>query len=120
MADDVSTGVHRSGVRRADLRRAWHRGLGVFISVVRWFGTACAALLAVHVVLTVGNANPDNDITKFVASWAERLALGFQDLFMPADLKLEVILNYGAAAIFWLIITSMAIRILSAINGSST
>ncbi|MER6989657.1 hypothetical protein ABT337_23575 [Saccharopolyspora hirsuta] len=106
-------------MRRADVRRAWHRGLGVLISVVRWFGTAAAALLAVHVILTIGNANPDNGITKFVASWAEWLALGFQDLFMPADPKLEVLVNYGVAALFWLVIASLATRVLSALNRPS-
>ncbi|WP_093158089.1 hypothetical protein [Saccharopolyspora antimicrobica] len=119
MAEEVGSGTHEGGVRRADVRRAWHRGLRVLIKVVRWVGTAAAALLAVHVVLTIGNANPDNGITRFVASWADWLALGFQDLFMPADPKAEVLLNYGAAALFWLIITSLATRILSTLNGRS-
>ncbi|MER7011053.1 hypothetical protein ABT324_06450 [Saccharopolyspora sp. NPDC000359] len=119
MVEDVSSGAHEGGVRRADLRRAWHRGLGVLISIVRWFGTAAAALLAVHVVLTIGGANPDNGITQFVAAWAEWLALGFQGLFMPADPELAVLINYGAAALFWLFITSLATRILSSLNRPS-
>ncbi|MFB9568472.1 hypothetical protein [Saccharopolyspora hordei] len=117
MAEDVGSGMHRGGVRRADVRRAWHRTLGVLITVVRWFGTVCAGLLAVHVVLTVGGANPDNGITQFVASWAERLALGFQDLFTPADPQVAVVVNYGVASLFWLLITSIATKILAALGG---
>lgn len=81
-------------------------------AAVRLFGIFCAALLAVHVVLTLGNANPDNGITSFVSSWADPLALGFQDLFAPADPEMAVLVNYGIAAIFWLVATSLATRIL--------
>ncbi|MCI2423668.1 hypothetical protein MOQ72_40310 [Saccharopolyspora sp. K220] len=115
MAEDVSMGAHEGGVRRADLRRAWVRAVGVLITAVRLVGNACAALLAIHVVLTVGSANPENGITRFVASWADPLALGFQDLFMPDDPKAAVLVNYGIAALFWLLATSLAIKILRAL-----
>lgn len=45
-----------------------------------------------------------------MSSSAESLALGFQDLFVPADPELAVLLNYGCAALFWLITTSIAAR----------
>ncbi|MFI0468530.1 hypothetical protein ACH347_30980 [Saccharopolyspora sp. 5N102] len=115
MAEDVSADAHENGVRRADLRRARARVVGVLSNVVRWVGNAGAALLAIHVVFAIGGANPDNGIAKFVASWAELLALGFEDLFMPDDPKLAVAINYGIAALFWLIATAMAVRILRAI-----
>lgn len=88
----------------------------MLIQVVRWAGLVCAALLAIHVILTIGNANPDNGITQFVASVADPLALGFQGLFTPEDPQLAVLLNYGIAALFWLIITSIARRILVALR----
>ncbi|MEU5853248.1 hypothetical protein [Saccharopolyspora shandongensis] len=115
MADDVSTDAHENGVRRADLRRARVRVVGVASKVVRWVGNAGAALLAIHAVFAIGGANPDNGITKFVATWAKPLALGFEDLFMPDDPRLAVAINYGIAALFWLIATAMAVRILRAI-----
>ncbi|GAA0509893.1 hypothetical protein GCM10011581_42860 [Saccharopolyspora subtropica] len=89
--------------------------MGALIIAVRWFGTLCAALLAIHVVLTVGGANPENGITRFVAYWADPLALGFQELFMPEDPKVAVLVNYGIASIFWLVVTSLATRVLRAI-----
>nr|WP_145740194.1 hypothetical protein [Saccharopolyspora dendranthemae] len=116
MTEDVRAGAHEGGVRRADLRRGWSRFVDVLIQVVRWAGLVCAALLAIHVILTIGNANPDNGITQFVASVADPLALGFQDLFTPEDPQLAVLLNYGIAALFWLIITSIARRILVALR----
>lgn len=99
----------------SEFRRAWARVVGVLTVAVRLFGFFCAALLAVHVVLTLGNANPDNGITNFVASWADPLALGFQDLFAPADPEMAVLVNYGIAAIFWLVVTGLATRVLRAV-----
>lgn len=109
--DQVQEG--RSGP--SEFRRAWSRVVGVLTVAVRLFGFFCAALLAVHVVLTLGNANPDNGITSFVSAWADPLALGFQDLFAPADPEMAVLVNYGIGAIFWLVATSMATRILRAV-----
>lgn len=116
VTEEVRTGARESGVRRADLRRGWSRFVDALILVVRWAGLVCASLLAIHVILTIGSANPDNGITRFVASVADPLALGFQDLFTPADPQLAVLLNYGIAALFWLVITSIARRILAALR----
>ncbi|GAA4863524.1 hypothetical protein [Saccharopolyspora cebuensis] len=101
--------------RTGELRRTWARFVGILTAVVRWVGTVFAAVLAIHVVLTIAAANPDNGITRFIAAWAEPLALGFQDLFMPADPMLEVLLNYGAAALFWLLASGLAARVLRAL-----
>lgn len=74
----------------------------LLVSLVRLGCGVAALLLVAHIVLTLGNANPDNGITTFVASWADRLAFGFRDLFTPADASLRVLVNYGAAALIWL------------------
>ncbi|WHT19736.1 hypothetical protein N8J89_01210 [Crossiella sp. CA-258035] len=98
---------HQRGT--AVLTRA--RIVGVLAGALRWIGTIVAVVLVAHVVLTVGGANPENGITQFVASWADPLALGFRDLFMPEDPKARVLVNYGIAALFWLIVTSIVVRI---------
>ncbi|MFC7342363.1 hypothetical protein [Saccharopolyspora griseoalba] len=116
MAEDVRSDAREGGLNRADARRMWGRFVDVLTRVVRLAGTVCAALLALHVVLVLGGANPDNGITQFVASAADTLALGFQDLFMPADPQLEVLVNYGAAALFWLLITGIATKILVSVR----
>ncbi|GDY30691.1 hypothetical protein [Gandjariella thermophila] len=92
----------------ADVRRTI---VGIVAGVVRWAGAIFALLLAAHVVLTVGGANPSNGITRFVANWADPLTLGFRDLFTPDDLKLRVLVNYGLAALFWLIISAVIARL---------
>jgi hypothetical protein len=122
-ADNAATGVHEG--RISHRRRSFNvaavraRTAGVLTALVRWVGTLAAALLVLHVVFTLGGANPDNGITRFVTNWARPLALGFENLFTPADPRLAVLVNYGIAALFWLIITSVAVRILRAIGGDS-
>src|SRR5437588_3225859 len=98
----------RSGGVGVDVRRSV---VAIVSGVVRWVGTIFALLLTAHVVLTIGGANPTNGITQFVASWADALTLGFRDLFTPDDAKLRVLVNYGLAALFWLIISAIIARV---------
>jgi hypothetical protein len=86
--------------------------LGVLASVVRWIGLLLALVLVIHVLLTVGSANPANGITTFFADVAKPIALGFRDLFTPADPKLFVLVNYGIAALFWLVVSTVLTRII--------
>ncbi|MGW0517898.1 hypothetical protein [Crossiella sp. NPDC003009] len=106
MAEHSERRHHRG---TAVLTRA--RIVGVLAGALRWIGTIVAVVLVAHVVLTVGGANPENGITQFVAGWADPLALGFRDLFMPEDAKARVLVNYGIAALFWLIVTSIVVKI---------
>jgi hypothetical protein len=86
--------------------------VGVLAGVVRWAGLAFAVILVVHVLLTVGHANPDNGITTFFANTAEPLALAFKNLFTPENPELQVLVNYGLAALFWLIVSSVLSRLI--------
>jgi hypothetical protein len=87
------------------------RVVGIAAGIVSWVGLALAVVLVVHVVLTVGGANPDNPITSTVKAVAEPLALAFRDLFTPADAKLRVLVNYGLAALFWLVVRAIVLRL---------
>lgn len=93
-----------------DVTRA--RAVGVLAGVVRWAGLLIALVLVVHVVLVMGNANPDNPITGFFRGAAEPLSLAFKSLFTPEDAKLGVLVNYGIAAVFWLVVSSVAAKLI--------
>jgi len=86
--------------------------VGVLAGVVRWVGLVFALVLVVHVLLTVGNANPDNGITQFFDAVADPLALAFRNLFTPENAQLRVLVNYGLAALFWLIVSSVVSRLI--------
>jgi uncharacterized protein YggT (Ycf19 family) len=86
--------------------------LGALAWLVRWVGLVVAVVLVVRVLLTVGGANPHNGITSFFTTWSDPLAWRFKDLFTPADAKLRVLVNYGIAALCWLIVSSILARII--------
>jgi hypothetical protein len=86
--------------------------VGVVAGVVRWAGLLGALVLVVHVLLVVGDANPDNAITKFFSAVADPLALAFKSLFRPDNPELRVLVNYGLAALFWLIVSAVLSRLI--------
>jgi hypothetical protein len=90
------------------------RLVAVLADLVRWAGLLFAVVLVIHVVLTVGEANPANGIARFIRTIADAVSLGFKDLFnKPADdPKLRVLLNYGLAALFWLIVSTVIARLI--------
>jgi hypothetical protein len=90
------------------------RGLlfGIAAGIARWVGLVFAVILVVHVLLTIGEANPQNGITQFFADWSGPIAIGFKNLFTPADPKLFVLVNHGIAAVFWLVVTGIAAKVL--------
>jgi uncharacterized protein YggT (Ycf19 family) len=86
--------------------------MGALASLVRWAGLVVVLILVIRVVLTVGGANPHNGITSFITSWSDPLAWGFKSLFTPADATLRVLVDYGIAALCWLIVSSVLARII--------
>ncbi|MFC0116024.1 hypothetical protein [Kibdelosporangium aridum] len=94
--------------------RRWHvtSGRGTAARVV--FGvTAIFALIeAVYILLIVLDANTTNGFFTFIQSLAEPLALFFPGLFATGNYNLDVILNYGLAGVFWLVIGSILARII--------
>ena len=86
------------------------------VAAVRLIGVVFALVLAVHIVLTLFDANPDNQITTFFADFSAQLVLWFQDLFTPADPKIAVVVNYGLAAVFWLLVTALVAKLLRAVR----
>ncbi|MEV8608532.1 hypothetical protein AB0383_11470 [Amycolatopsis sp. NPDC051373] len=103
-----------------DWRRTREQAFSFVATLVRWVGLIFAAILVLHVIFTVGEANPDNGIVSFVRSWADFLSIGFKDLFTPSDAKLRVLVNYGIAAIFWLVVSGIVAKILRRIGGISS
>jgi hypothetical protein len=92
------------------------RGAGLLASLVRIVGMLIVAVLVVHIVLTLLDANPANGFTIFIRDLAEYFNLGLGNLFLPAEPKLAVTLNYGTAAIIWGIITAVVTRLIRRIG----
>lgn len=102
-----------------DWRHSKDRVVGFLATLVRWVGLIFAAVLALHVLFVIGDGNSANGIVSFVNGWAESISLGFKDLFTPQDPKLNVLVNYGIAAIFWLVASAVLARLIRRVGGST-
>ena len=109
-------GVTRGRLEVMSLRATSVRGrrtriAAILASVIRTVGGLFVLILVAHVVLTLGHANPANGITRFVAYWADRLQLGFGGLFTPTDPRARIVVGYGLAAAFWLVVSWVLVRL---------
>lgn len=92
------------------------RAFGVVASVLRVIGLIIVAILVIHILLTVFDANPSNAFATFIRDGANMLSLGLTDLFTQLTPKLSTAVNYGIAAIAWLIITGIVVGIVRRIG----
>ena len=83
---------------------------------LRTIGYAIVAVLLLHIMLTLLQANPENVVAALVARLAATFDLGLSNLFLVPDPMLAVLLNYGAAALAWLLITALVVRLVSRIG----
>jgi hypothetical protein len=63
-----------------------------------------AVIIIAHIIFVLLGANPGNTIVSTDADWAGTLASWFKNLFTPSNYKLAVTLNYGLAALVFLIV----------------
>jgi hypothetical protein len=85
-------------------QRRWNRTrtVGLICMVVNIIGGLFAAVLAAHIIMVLGEANPSNGVASFVRGFASGVSLGFGTLFTPTSIKTAVLLNDGLAALVWL------------------
>ena len=88
----------------AQVRRALARAISIVVTVV-------VLLIVAGILLIVLEANPDNGIVSFVTDVAETLVGPFERLFTLDDRKTEVAVNWGIAAVVYLVVG----RVLAAI-----
>ncbi|MQY21901.1 hypothetical protein [Nocardia macrotermitis] len=90
-------------------RRAPGRGpVGALISAV---GSIFALIEIVHMLMLLFGVNPVNRIFTVITSLAESLALFFPGLFDTGNHELNIVVDYGLAAAFWLLAAGLVARI---------
>jgi hypothetical protein len=78
------------------------RGAGLLASLLRIVGM---------LIVLVLDANFGNTFAASVRELANYFDLGLSNLFLPANPKLAVALNYGVAALVWYVITVVVVRL---------
>ena len=100
------TPVGQSPLLEAEEReqRRWNRTRTVRMvcTIITGICGLFAAVLAAHIIMVLGEANPANGVATFVRGWAGGVSLGLDGLFTPASAKPQVLLNSGLAALAWL------------------
>lgn len=81
-------------------------------NVVGLAGTALALLLTAHILFVLFGARPDSAVVAWVATWSDVVGLWFTHLFATTSPAFTVILDYGCAAVFWLVVTGLVARVL--------
>lgn len=84
------------------------RGIEIAASLVVILATAAAVVLALHIVFVVVKTNQDNGIVQFVDDVAGTLAWQFKGLFLAGGKNMQVFVNFGLAAIVYLVLGRLA------------
>lgn len=92
------------GARVKGMAGGWDRLRGSLASLIAVAATLIAVIFALHIVFVVFSANPDNPIVVFVRDVSQTLAFVFRDLFLPEDERVRVLVNYGLAAVAYLVV----------------
>ena len=71
-----------------------------------------AAILVIGILLVVLEANRSNELVQVVRDAAQFLAGPFDDLFSLDRPKVEVAVNWGIAAVVWLLLGRLVARLL--------
>ncbi len=87
------------------------RGAGALASLLNIIGLLIVLVLVLYVALTLLNANFANSFAAAIKNLADTFDLGMSNLFLPADPKVRVALNYGVAAVVWFVITAVVTRL---------
>ncbi|POM26883.1 hypothetical protein BTM25_12910 [Actinomadura rubteroloni] len=105
---------------RPDTTRAAHRKAGVSLrrkvtgyvaTAVSLITTLVVAVLAIHIVFVAFEANTGNPIVDWFGDAARTLAWEFVDVFRPGDPKMDVAVNYGLAALVYLVAGRIAVAL---------
>lgn len=92
------------------------RGADALANALRIIGMAIVAVLVVHILLSLLDANPENALTRLIRGGADFFSLGLGNLFLVEDPKLAVLVNYGTAALIWFAITTVVVRLVRRIG----
>lgn len=94
------------------------RPLSLLARIVRIITGLLAGVLVLGILLVVLEANEDNGIVTAVLDAARYLARPFDKMFNLDDPKIEIAVNWGIAAVVYIIAGALIVALLAAIGRS--
>jgi hypothetical protein len=92
------------------MQRRTYAGRITVARVVTAIGGLFALIEAIFILLILFGANQANAFFIFVKQFAQPLALFFPSLFTITNPQLAVLVGYGLAALFWLLVAAIVAR----------
>lgn len=90
-----------------DADHSRRRTVSIVCTIINAVCAIFAVVLALHIILVIGEANQGNGFAAMINDWSSAVSLGLRDLFVPENLKVRTFLNDGLAAIAWLAIGAL-------------
>src|SRR5215213_1526617 len=81
-------------------------------TIVRVVCSVIAALIVIHAVFVLFEANPENLLVRFTAGWRDTFGWFTKDLFRPSDPKIAEAINDGLAALIWVVVGSLVSKLI--------
>jgi hypothetical protein len=81
-------------------------------TVVRVVCSIIAALIVVHAVFVLFEANPDNLLVEFTTGWRDTFGWFTKDLFQPSNAKIGEAINDALAALIWVIVGMLLSKVI--------
>ncbi len=88
------------------------RALELLATIVRVGCSVIGALIVVHAVFVLFEANPANPLVTFTASWRDTFGWFTKDLFTPSDPKIAEAINDGLAALIWVVVGNLVSKLI--------
>ena len=90
--------------------RGRNDGADSVANIIHVVTSVIATVFVLHILFVVFDANQGNEFVSFVYGLAQVLVLGLGDVFTPDDALLGVVLNYGLAALIYLVIGRLIVK----------
>jgi hypothetical protein len=95
------------------------RLFALLATIVRVVCSVIAALIVIHAVFVLFEANPDNLLVRFTAGWRDTFGWFTKDLFTPSDPKIAEAINDGLAALIWVVVGSLLSKVIVRLTPAS-
>jgi hypothetical protein len=95
------------------------RVFALVATLVRVVCSVIAAVIVIHAVFVLFEANPANGLVSFTASWRDTFGWFTKDLFTPADPKIAETINDGLAALIWVVAGNLLSKLIVRLTPAS-
>ena len=94
--------------------------LSLVATIVRVVCSVIAAVIVIHAIFVLFEANPANLLVRFTAGWRDTFGWFTKDLFTPSDPKIAEAINDGLAALIWVVVGSLVSKLIARLTPASS